>query len=504
MTLGEMMDRSRQNFPDKEAVKFKDGQWTYAQLDDQINQAANGLIKLGIGKGDRVGLLMINSPYFIISYFAVVKLGAIVVPINVMFKTGEIAYLLNDSQAVALITGPMFMPLVSELRGQLKTVKEVVLIDVGIDQPASGVVSYSRMLAEESVELSSDYQVDGNDVAVFLYTSGTTGNPKGAMLTHQNLVINADQTRAATDSTCDDKTLCVLPMFHSFAWTTCVALPVLCGGSIVVMESFVPQAFLQTVIEEKITIIAGVPTMYMVMLQVPNVNPADFQNIRLAYSGGAALPVEVLKKFDEKYEVKLLEGYGLSECSPVCTVNPWKGVRKPGSIGRLIPQMECRIVDADGNQVSQGTPGELLFKGPNVMKGYYNLPDATAEALQDGWMYTGDIGYMDEEGYYYIIDRKKDLIIVSGLNVYPREIEEILYAHAKVAEAAVIGVADKLRGEMVKAFVVLKQGESASERELIKFCQERLANYKLPKTVEFVEDLPKTSTGKILKRALKE
>lgn len=504
MTFGEMMARSRQNFPDKVAVKFKASQWTYAQLDDQINQAANGLKKLGIGKGDRVGLLMINSPYFIISYFAVVKLGAIVVPINVMFKGGEIAYLLNDSQAVALITGPMFMPLVNELRGQLKTVKDVVLIDIGTEQPAEGVVSLSRMLAEEPVELEVNYQVDGDDVAAFLYTSGTTGNPKGAMLTHNNLVINADQTRVATDSTCDDKTLCVLPMFHSFAWTTCVSLPLLCGGSIVIMESFVPQAFLQTVIEEKITIIACVPTMYMVMLQVPNVNPADFQNIRLAYSGGAALPVEVLKKFDEKYGVKLLEGYGLSECSPVCTVNPWKGVRKPGSIGILIPQMECRIVDADGNDVTQGTPGELLFKGPNVMKGYFNLPDATEEALKDGWMHTGDIGYMVEDGYYYIIDRKKDLIIVGGLNVYPREIEEILYTHAKVAEAAVIGVADKLRGEMVKAFVVLKQGESATEREIIKYCQERLANYKLPKTVEFVDDLPKTSTGKILKRALNQ
>jgi len=503
MTLGEMIERGSNAYPEKTAIKFKDMVWTYTDLNNDINKAANGLKKLGIKKGDKVGLLMINSPYFVITYFGIVKLGATVVPVNVMFKGGEIVYQLNDSNAVVLITSPRFMPLIAQIRDQFKTVKNVIVQDIYEENSFPGTISLAEMLKNESADLDLDYNVSDDDIAVFLYTSGTTGNPKGAMLTHDNLVANADQTRMATDSTDEDITLCVLPMFHSFAWTTCVTLPLLCGGKIVIHESFVPQAFLKTIPEENITIIAAVPTMYAVLLQVPEVNPDHYKKIRLAYSGGAAMPVEVIKKIDEKYRIKILEGYGLSETSPVCTVNPWKGMRKPGSIGITVPGVDCRIVDDSGNDVPRNAPGELLFRGRNVMKGYYNLPEATAEALKDGWICTGDIGYMDDDGYIFIIDRKKDLIIVGGLNVYPREVEEILYTHPKVAEAAVIGVPDKLRGESVKAVIALKQGETAAEREIIKYCQEKLANYKLPKSVQFMEALPKTSTGKILKRALK-
>jgi len=503
MTLGEMITRVQRENPEKVAIKFKDREWTYQDLEVQTNKIANGLKKLGVGKGDRVGLLMLNSPYFIVAYFGIAKLGAIVVPINVMFKGPEITYLLNDSKAVTLITSPVFMPVAGEIRERLETVKHVIVQDVGQENNFAGCVSMAGLLEDESGEFSPDYGISPEDTAVFLYTSGTTGNPKGAMLTHSNLISNAAGTAAVTESTGDDITLCMLPMFHSFAWTCCVSLPIYCGGKIVILESFVPQVVLKTLIEEKITINAGVPTMYNVLLQVPDINPADFVNIRLSYSGGAALPGEVLKKFDEKYGIKILEGYGLSECSPVCTVNPYLGARKAGSIGVPLPEVECRIVDDSGNDLPRNTPGELLFKGPNVMKGYYNLPEATAETLRDGWIYTGDVGYMDDDGYIFIIDRKKDLIIVGGLNVYPREIEEVLYTCPKVAEAAVIGVMDSLRGETVKAVVALKQGETATEREIIKYCQERLANYKLPKVVEFVEALPKTSTGKILKRALK-
>ncbi|MHB9094900.1 MAG: long-chain-fatty-acid--CoA ligase, partial [Eubacteriales bacterium] len=462
MTLGEIIAKGRRGFPEKVAIKFKGREWTYQELDAQTNRVANGLKKLGIGKGDRVGLLMINSPYFVISYFGIAKLGAIVVPINVMFKGGEVAYLLNDSKASVLVTAPMFMPMVGEIHGQLETVKDIIIQDVEQENAFPECLSLAAMLNGESDELNLDYSITDDDVAVFLYTSGTTGNPKGAMLTHDNLVGNADQTRVATDSTEDDITLCVLPMFHSFAWTTCVTLPLLCGGKIIVLESFVPQVFLNTIVDERITIIACVPTMYTVLLQVPNVNSADYARIRLAYSGGAALPMEVLKKFEEKYGVKLLEGYGLSECSPVCTVNPWRGVRKPGSIGILIPELECKIIDDSGSEVTPGSPGELLFKGRNVMIGYFNLPEATTEAMKDGWVHTGDIGYMDVEGYFFIVDRKKDLIIVGGLNVYPREIEEVLYTFPKVAEAAAVGAPDALRGEMVKAFIALKQGETAT------------------------------------------
>ncbi|KNZ69992.1 o-succinylbenzoate--CoA ligase [Thermincola ferriacetica] len=502
MTLGEMITAGAKEFADRPALKFKGRTWPYKELDEQANKVANGLKRLGIGKGDRVGLLMLNSSYFVISYFAIVKLGAIVVPVNVMFKAEELIYQLNDAGVSALITAPLFMPLVTLAQPQIVSLKYIVVQDLEQDYSAVGTVSMQSMLKNESGSLDLDYAVSSDDVAVLLYTSGTTGNPKGAMITHHNMLANAAATKEATASGYPDSTVCVLPMFHSFAWTACVLLPLTYGGLVIILESFSPQTSLRTIVEEKATIFAGVPTMYSVLLQVPNVNPADFAHLRLAYSGGAACPVELSRKFKEKFGIQIFEGYGLSECSPVCTTNPYYGERKPGSIGVPIPGVEVKIVDEKGNEVPRNTPGELCFKGPNVMKGYWNRPEATAEALKDGWMHSGDIGYMDEEGYIFIMDRKKDLVIVGGLNVYPREIEEVLYTNPKVAEAAVVGVADDLRGEIVKAFVVLKEGETATERELIKYCQERLANYKLPKVVEFRDALPKNSTGKILKREL--
>lgn len=502
MLLGEIMTRGKDLYPDKIALYYKDLTWTYGALEDQTNQVARGLQQLGIKKGDRVGLLHINSPYFIISYFAVAKLGAIVVPINVMFKGEEITYLMKDAQAKAMIVGANFTPLIRQIRAGLDTVQSIVLVDMDGPVEDSSFVSFAGFLTgESSVPVTEGITED--DVAVFLYTSGTTGHPKGAMLTHRNLVSNAAATAEATETTEKDNTLCVLPMFHSFAWTCCISLQLYTCGSITIMESFVPQTVINTIIKQKITIIAAVPTMYAVMLQVPEVNPADFALIRIAYSGGASLPVEILNRVAEKYGIKIMEGYGLSECSPVCTVNPYKGERKPGSIGIALPGIELKIIDDNGVELKRGETGELIVNGPNVMKGYFNLPEATVETLRDGWCHTGDIAYMDEAGYVYIVDRKKDIILVGALNVYPREIEEILYTNPKVAEAAVIGMHDELRGEAVKAVIALKPGETATEREIIKFCQEKLANYKLPKVVEFVEALPKTSTGKILKRALK-
>lgn len=504
MLLGEIITQARQESPDKTALLFKGQKWSYAQLDDQVNQVANGLQKEGLKKGDRVGLLMLNSPYFIINYFAIVRLGAIAVPINVMFKGDEIKYLMNDAQASMMIIAPAFLNMVQQVADGLETVKKIMVVDIDYTIEDKGFLSYKKFLAEESTTKPDlDTTLEDDDVVVFLYTSGTTGHPKGAMLTHTNLYSNAVATAKDTKTTASDNTLCVLPMFHSFAWTVCVMAPLVTKGTITILDSFVPATVLETIIKEKTTVLAFVPTMYAVLLQVPNVNPEDFKHVRVPYSGGAALPVEILQKFKEKYGVPILEGYGLSECSPVATVNPLEGERKPGSIGRAISGVEVKIFDDNDNEVPRNTPGELVVKGPNVMKGYYNLPEASEEALRNGWLHTGDVAYMDEDGYVFIVDRKKDLIIVGGLNVYPREIEEVLYTNSKIAEAAVVGVSDDLRGETVKAFIALKEGETATEREVIKYCQERLANYKLPKMVEFMEALPKTSTGKILKRALK-
>lgn len=516
MTLGDILANGRADYPNNVALKTKNQKWTYQEIDAQTNVIAKGLKKLGIGKGDRVSILMPNSPYFVLGYFGIVKLGAVTVPVNVMFKEQEIAHLLNDSGAVALYTVPAFVPLIQSIASELPSLKSIIVVDT-IDSPSDKntdtfdnqedskfiIASLREILNSGEEELNLNYEVKDNDTASFLYTSGTTGRPKGAMLTHRNLVYNAYQARLSTELKSLDVALCVLPMFHSFAWTTSVLMPLSAGASVIIMDSFMPQPFLKTVVEEKVTFITAVPTMFTMLLQVPDISPQHFSNVRLAYSGGASLPGEVLKKFNEKLGLKIIEGYGLSECSPVCTANPCNGICKAGSIGKPLQDIECKIIDEDGNQVPVNTPGELLFRGPNIMKGYFNMPEETAKVLKDGWLHTGDIGYMDEEGYLYIVDRKKDLIIAGGLNVYPREIEEVLYSHPKVAEAAVIGMPDPLRGEIIKAFIALKNGESATSREFIKYCQERLANYKLPKVVEFVDSLPKNSTGKILKRALK-
>ncbi len=505
MLLGEIITRAKERFPSKTAISFKEQTWTYTELDEHVNQVANGLQKLGLKKGDRVGLLMLNSPYFVMSYFAIVRLGAVVVPINVAFKGDEVKYLLNDSQASLMVVAPAFLPMITQIRGDLNTVRDVVVVDMDKPAEVENVVSFKGFIeAEVSTAPAVTDSFDEEEVVVFLYTSGTTGHPKGAMLTHKNLFSNAVATAEATCTTDKDNTLCILPMFHSFAWTCCVMVPLVTGGTITVMDSFVPQSVLQTIIKEHTTVLAFVPTMYSVLLQVPQVNPDDFKHLRLPYSGGAALPVEVLQSIGTKYGIDIVEGYGLSECSPVASLNPVNGVKKPGSIGIALPGVEIKIFNDLDEELPPNSPGELVLRGPNVMKGYFNLPEATNEALRGGWLHTGDIAYMDEEGYIFIVDRKKDLIIVGGLNVYPREIEEVIYQHPKVAEAAVIGVADALRGEMVKAFIALKEGEAATEREIIKFCQDKLANFKLPKVVEFIDALPKTSTGKILKRALKK
>lgn len=463
MLLGEIISKGNANYPDKVALGFKDRTWTYAELEERTNQVARGLQQFGIKKGDRVGLLHLNSPYFIISYFAIVKLGAVVVPVNVMFKGEEITYLMNDAQAAAMIVGANFESLIKTVRPGLTTVRNIVLVDTDAPVTDPAFVSFAGMLKGDPAAPETESFTE-EDNAVFLYTSGTTGHPKGAMLTHRNLISNAAATAEGTETTEKDNTLCVLPMFHSFAWTVCVMEPLYTCGTITILESFVPQLVLSTIIKEKTSVIAGVSTMYTVLLQVPEIDPADFAHIRLAYSGGASLPVEVLNRINEKYGIKILEGYGLSECSPVCTINPYRGLRKPGSIGVALPGVALKIVDDNGTVVPYGEPGELIVKGPNVMKGYYNLPEASAETIRDGWCHTGDMAYMDEEGYVFIVDRKKDLILVGGLNVYPREIEEVLYTNPKVAEAAVIGVSDDLRGEAVKAFVALKSGEAATER----------------------------------------
>jgi long-chain acyl-CoA synthetase len=361
---------------------------------------------------------------------------------------------------------------------------------------------FSEIVSKISCEETNEEVLDEDTVSTFLYTSGTTGRQKAAMLTHKNLVLNAEQTRIVFQGTAADNYMCVLPMFHVFAFTTCVLAPLLSGATITILERFHPKEVIESFLNDDITIFAGVPTMYVVLLEACK-EITSFPKLRLAVSGGAALPVEVLRQAKSILKLPVVEGYGLTEASPVVTFNPLDGVQKEGSIGLPIPYVECKIVDENDVEVPAHEVGEIIVRGDNVMLGYFKQDEETKKALKNGWLHTGDLAKKDEEGYIFIVDRKKDLVIVGGVNVYPREIEEIIYQYPKVKEAAVIGIEEKLRGEHVKAFIVLKDGEDCNAKEILKYLKQHLAAYKIPREVEFISELPKNSTGKILKRMLK-
>lgn len=491
MTLGGMLVKSAKNYPDKPVIIFQGNKITYQELHSQVQALAKGLKEMGISRGDKVGLLIANSPQFVISYFAVATLGAIIVPLNTMFKGEELAYIIQDAQAKLLITMDNFSKATTELADKVPQLKTLII---------------SESLLQQQLEQAVEVAVSPEEIAVYLYTSGTTGHPKGAMLSHHNLISNVESTLEALKVGPEETYLCVLPLFHTLAATICMLMPIYIGSTVTIQESFTPHGVLKALSEDKVSIFVGVPSIYVVLLNIdfPE-GQYDLSNLRVCLCGGASLPLEVIKGFEEKYQGKarIIEGYGLSEASPVVSINPVVGQRKVGSIGLPIPRVEVKIFNEENQEMPVHEVGEIVVKGSNVMAGYYNLPEATKEALKGGWLHTGDLGKIDEDGYIYIVDRKKDLVIVGGLNVYPREVEEVLYTHPAIAEAAVMGFIDNLRGEAVKAVVALKTGQEATEKELIKYCRERLANFKVPRRVEFMESLPKTSTGKILKRSLK-
>lgn len=488
MKLFELIKRQAEQRGDAEAVVGGQMRLTYSQLEEKVENLAATLQGLGIGRGERVALLMPNNPLFIVGYFAVNRAGGVVVPINFLFKGEEVRYILTNAGARTILTLSPFKPLVDQL-GEAGVVQRALFLDSG-----------EQTEYRAGLNISS-YPPVPEDVAVFLYTSGTTGRPKGAMLTNRNLIANVESLLQCVYIDHQDIFICVLPMFHSFAWTVCVLIPLFVGGKVVVQDTFQPQAVVKNLLEEKVTIFCAVPAIFAALAQATA--GVKFPHLRLVISGGASLPLPVWEGFRRRFGIPLIEGYGLTEASPVVTLNPIEGIQKPGSIGLPIPRVEVRIVNEKGEDVALGEVGEIIVRGENVMKGYYNMPEATAEALRDGWLYTGDMAYRDEEGYIFIVDRKKDIIITGGLNVYPREVEEVLQSHPAVAEAAVVGEGDPLRGEVVKAFVRLKEGAEVNERELIRYCRERLANYKVPRKIRFVQEMPRNITGKVLKTALR-
>jgi len=506
--LGELLSISAKLHFYRTAIIFGQKKISYKALDDLTSQIACGLLNLGIKKGDRAAIFLDNCPEFVISYFAVLKAGAVVVPINYMFKIEEAKFILEDSGAACLITSRAYVDMAEELRLRVESLKQIITTT----KTYKDTLDFGALRKEIMQDQLNKAARSPQDVAVILYTSGTTGHPKGAMLSHYNLISNALDSAAAIKANHRDTVICILPLFHSFAATVCMNLPLAIGATTVLLKSVRPfKRVIRAIRKNRVTIFVGIPSLYNILkgMKLPKVLSSMlikfFNPVKICISGAAALPVETFYGFEKKFRIPLLEGYGLTEASPVVTLNLLKGKRKAGSIGiSLSRNIELRIVDEQGNSLSPGQIGELLVKGPNVMQGYFKQPEASAQALKGGWLYTGDMAKFDQEGYFYIVGRKKEMINVRGLNVYPREIEEVLYQNPKVKEAAVIGIEDAHRGEIPKGFVVLKEDESATEHEMLQYLRERLASYKNPKCIEFRTSLPKNTTGKILKRILKD
>ncbi len=501
MTLGKMLEETTQGTPRKCAIKFQKRKISYQEINETVNRAAHGFIASGLRKGDRIGIFCANCPEYIITYFAVLKFGGIVVPINNFLTGNEVKYIVNDCQIKTLITSKKFLRTVQPVLSQMESVTRVIVVG---DSAQTEHTSFNQFVASGSPEnIQADISPD--DLAVFIYTSGTTGHPKGAMLSHHNLYSNAQGSAEATHFTAKDKLLLFLPMFHSFTFTVCVLTPIFVGATIVLLGSVKSfDEIKRAILWDRVTIFIGVPALFNVLAGKPLPKILKYIHaIKFFVSGSAPLPGPVIGKIEEKFGSPLCEGYGLSEASPVVAVNPRFGERKIGSVGLPLPKVHVKIVDAEMNAKPIGEVGELAIQGPNVMQGYYNLPEETAQALIDGWLLTGDIAKIDEDGYVYIVDRKKDMLLVRGINVYPREIEEALYSHPKVLECAVIGIPDESKGEVPKAFIVVREGETLTEKDVRDFCKQNLATYKLPKQIEFRESLPKNATQKIMKRELR-
>ena len=474
---------------DRIAIKLDDFELNYQLLNEGSARVAGMLKEKGFQVGDRVGIMLPNVPHFPLVYYGILRAGGVVVPMNPLLKAREVEFYLKDPEAKLMFAWGDFGEAAEP--GAEAAGAECVLVKPG---------EFEQTLFEQE----ADHDVaerDGGDTAVILYTSGTTGTPKGAELTHDNLGSNVETILSSLiEITPDDVVLGALPFFHSFGQTCGLNSCVKAGGKLTLLPRFEPDKALDILARDKVTIFQGVPTMYVAMLHSDKADEADTSSLRLCVSGGSAMPGEVLRAFEEKFGCKILEGYGLSETSPVASFNHPDRERKVGSIGTPIKGVEMKVVDEDGNEVDQGEVGEIVIKGPNVMKGYWRKDDATAESIRDGWFFTGDMAKVDQEGYFFIVDRKKEMILRGGYNVYPREIEEVLYEHPAVAEAAVVGVADDKMGEEVGAAVVLKKGEEVSADELKSFVKEQVANYKYPRKIWFVDELPKGPTGKILKR----
>ncbi|HYA91558.1 MAG TPA: long-chain fatty acid--CoA ligase [Thermodesulfobacteriota bacterium] len=516
--LHHLLDDAVRDFPEREAIIFQSRKITYRQLGEEVANTASGLAQRGLKKGERMAIMLPNCPQYVAAYYAILKIGGIVVNVSPMYVERELEFQLKDAEVQIILAMRDFYPRLEAVRKKVP-LKTIILMDLrekggketrkksktGI---AKGVYDYAELLEIGRRMPPPSVKVDPDEVALLQYTGGTTGLSKGAMLTHRNLVADVLQ---CVSWNCDavrgqERMFAVLPFFHVYGMTVAMNEAIELGATIIMLPRFNVDDALEAINLYQPTRFPGVPTMYMAIMNHPQVNKYNISSIRVCSSGSAPMPVEAQRRFEELTGAKVSEGYGLTEASPVTHANPFNGKRKIGSIGLPRPDVDAKIVDLETGErdLPPGEVGELCIRGPQVMKGYWNRPEETRKTLRNGWLYTGDIGRMDEEGYFYIVDRKKDMIICSGYNVYPREIEEVLYQHPKIQEVCIVGVPDPYRGETVKAFVILKEKEQATPEEIIEYCQKNMAKYKAPTSVEFRKELPKSHVGKVLRKILRE
>ncbi len=515
MNLTETLKKASKFYPEKEAIVCGKRRWTYREFHERINRFSHCLKAMGIGKDDRVAILHPNCHTFLEVYYGIAQMGAISVPINIRLSSGEIAFILEDSESKVLISDPVYQKQIDPIREKISGIKKILWTGDGIKAQEDRDLNYEIILEHGSPDPFPEVPIDGEDIAQLYYTSGTTGRPKGVMLSHKNVTTHALGTIAEIHLTDQDIWIHVAPLFHlADAWATWAITWV--GGTHVLVREFDAKTVLETIEREKVTLTNLIPTMLNLMVNHPEVGKYDYSSLRVLLSGGAPIAPEVVRKIVETFKCDYIQTYGMTETSPYLTLSllkdhlrklPYKEQLKfKSKTGREFIAVELKVVNDKGEEIKKDEKevGEIIVKGDIVTRGYWKLPEETAKSIRDGWLYTGDMAVMDEEGYVTIVDRKKDMILTGGENVYSTEVENVLYMHPAILECAVIGVPDEKWGEAVKAVVVLKQGQNASADEIIRFCKEHIAHYKAPKSVDFIDALPRTGSGKIQKRELRD
>jgi len=515
MNLTETLIKARKFFPKKKAVVCGEERWTYQDFFDRINRLSHGLKNLGVGKEDRVAILHPNCHYFLEAYYAIAQIGAISVPMNYRLSSKEVAFILQDSDSKILIADPVFQKQVDAIRGEIRDLRGIIWTGKGIIAGEPRDLNYERLLQQANADPFPDSPATDEDIAQIYYTSGTTGRPKGVMLSHKNVTTHALGTIAEVHITDKDVWIHVAPLFHlADAWATWAVTWV--GGTHVLVKEFDAKMVLETIEREKVTLTNLIPTMLNLMVNHPDVEKYDYRSLRVLLSGGAPIAPEVVRKIVETFKCDYIQTYGMTETSPYLTLSILKDhldklpyedrLRFKSKTGREFIGVELKVVNDQGEEIKKDEKevGEIIVKGDIVTRGYWKLPEETSKSIKAGWLYTGDMAVMDEEGYVTIVDRKKDMILTGGENVYSTEVENVLYMHPAILECAVIGVPDEKWGEAVKGIVVLKPGQKATAQGIVQFCKDRIAHYKAPKSIDFIDALPRTGSGKIHKKGLRD